>query len=134
MYPHLLYGIPIWGNADNVHINSLLILQKKAIRTIANKCNNINTVFKLTGNPHMYWLIDTFVKEPSSPIFKSLNILKIQDIFNAETLKFVYESVNKLNPSQFHDYFHYSSNLHNTAAFRNGNLNTPQVRTVTSSS
>ena len=62
---------------------------------------------------------------------KSLNILKIQDIFNAETLKFVYESVNKLSPSQFHEYFHYSSNLHNTAANRNGNLNTPQVRTVT---
>ena len=131
IYPHLLYGIPVWGNADNVNINSLLVLQKRAVRTILNKYNNIHTVFKLPGNPDMYWLIDTFVKVSSSPIFKSLNILKVQDIFNTETLKFVYDSVNKSNPSQFHEYFHYSTNLHNTAANRNGNLNTPQVRTVT---
>ena len=32
IYPHLLYGIPIWGNADNIHINPLLLLQKRAVR------------------------------------------------------------------------------------------------------
>ena len=49
IYPHLLYGIPIWGNADNININPLLILQKKAVRLILNKHRNIQTIFEL---PH----------------------------------------------------------------------------------
>ena len=44
------------------------------------------------------------------------------DIFNVETMKFVYDSVNKTNPS---------THLYNTAAIRNSNLNSPLVRTVT---
>ena len=90
----MLYGICIWGNDDNVFLKPLPTLQKKAVRTISNKFKNIHTVFKLPGNPDTFWLVDSFVKEPSSPIFKSLNILKIYDIFNIETLKFVYDSLN----------------------------------------
>ena len=131
IYPHFIYGIPIWGNADNIHIDPLLKLQKKAIRIISNKMDNIQTVYKLSGDPDIFWLIDTFEKQPSLPIFNSLNILKIQDIFKAETLKFVYDSLNKNNPSQFHEYFHYPTNIYNTAANRNGLLDTPLVRTVT---
>ena len=51
IYPHLLYGIPIWGNADDIHINPLLILQKKAVRLIMNKQRNIHTIYKLPGEP-----------------------------------------------------------------------------------
>ena len=131
IYPHLLYGISIWGNADNVFLKPLLTLQKKAVRTISNKFKNIHTVFKLPGNPDIFWLVDSFVKEPSSPIFKSLNILKIYDIFNIETLKFVYDSLNKVNPSQFHEYYHLPLNIQNTAANRMGHLNIPQGRTLT---
>ena len=29
IYPYLIYGIPIWGNADNVHLNSIFTIQKK---------------------------------------------------------------------------------------------------------
>ena len=36
-----------------------------------------------------------------------------------------------LNPHQFHNYFRYPTNNYNTAPNRRGNLNTPQVRTVT---
>ena len=57
LYPHLLYGIPIWGNADETHLNSLTKLQKH---------NNIQTTFLLPGNPVTYCYIDTFKKEPSS--------------------------------------------------------------------
>ena len=31
IYSYLLYGLPIWGNADDVHITPLYTLQKKAI-------------------------------------------------------------------------------------------------------
>ena len=131
IYPHLLYGVSVWGNADNTHLDTLLLLQKKAVRIIANKDENIQTVFKLPGNPITYWFVDSFEKEHSSPIFNNLNILKIYDIFNASILNFVYDSLRKVNPLQFHSYFHYPAHDRNTAANRRGNLDTPLVRTVT---
>ena len=149
IYPHLLYGIPIWGNADNIHINPLLILQKKAVRLILNKHRNIQTIYELPrstvrlilhndnllidlpNDPVMYWYVDTFTKVPSDPLFKKLGILKVHDIYNLTTLKFVYESLNKLNPNQFHTYYNYPIGLHNTAANRDRNLDPPMARTVT---
>ena len=135
IYPHLLYGIPIWGNADNIHLNPLLILQKKAVRLILNKHRNIQTIFELPrstvrlilhndnnilidlpNDPVMYWYVDTFVKVPSDPLFKKLGILKVHDIYNLTTIKFVYESLNKLNPNQFHTYYNYPTGIQNTAA------------------
>jgi len=131
IYPHLLYGVSVWGNADNTHLDSLLVLQKKAVRIIVNKDHYIQSIFELPGDPVTYWIVDSFEKEHSSPIFNELNILKMHDIFNASILNFVYDSIKKLNPHQFHDYFHYPANTYNTAANRRGNLNTPVVRTVT---
>ena len=116
IYPFLLYGIPIWGNADDVHLKSIFTIQKKVVRLISNKDNYIG---------------DTYNREPSAPLFKNLNILSIYDIFNVETLKFVYDSLTKANPTQFHNYFIYPTNSYNTAANRNNNLNIPSVRTTT---
>ena len=131
MYPQLLYGIPIWGNADDTHLNTLLLLQKKAVRLITNNHHNILSLFIVPEDPGIQWYVDTFTKVPSSPLFKTLKILKVHDIFRAETLKFVYDSLNQANPAQFHKYYHFSANIHNTASNRNNNLDTPHVRTVT---
>ena len=92
---------------DDIHINPLLILQKKAIRLILNKERNIHTIFELPGDPVAYWYVDTFIKIPSDPLFKELEILKVHDIFKMTTLNFVYDSLNKLNPEQFHMYYCY---------------------------
>ena len=54
IYPFLLYGVPIWGNANNVHIKSIYKIQKRAVRIITNKDNYITTLFKLPGNPVTY--------------------------------------------------------------------------------
>ena len=151
IYPHLLYGIPIWGNADNIHLNPLLTLQKKAVRLIVNKHKSIHTHYHQPSytiritvgdnisniydvpscNPVTYWYVNTFIKVPSDPIFKELGILKIHDIYKLNTLIFVYESLNKLNPNQFHSYYNYPTGLQNTAANRNNNLDPPVVRTNT---
>ena len=150
IHPHLLYGILIWGNADNIHIDPLYLLQKKAVRLIMNKHRNIHTIFELPNttvrlnldndnsllidvydNPVMYWYVDTFVKVASDPLFKELKILKVYDIYKLTILKFVYESLNKLNPNQFHTYYNYPADAHNTAANREKNLDPPMVRTVT---
>ena len=64
------------------------------------------------------------------PLFKSLSLLNIYDVFKSETLKFVYDSVNKNNPSQFHSFFsfHAAQNV-TTAAARNKHLIRPSPRT-----
>ena len=78
-----------------------------------------------------HWIVDTFIKIPSDPIFKKLDILKVQDLFKLCTLKFVYESVNKLNPYQFHTYYNYPNHNYNTDAIRNMKLDIPIIRTST---
>ena len=131
VYSHLLYGIPIWGNADDVHISPLYLLQKKAIRLILNKDKSIKTLFELPGEDVSYWYIDTFVKPSSSPLFLELKILKLYDIFKLSTLLFVYDCLNELNPTQFHSYYMFPYMTRNTAVNRSGNLELPQPRTST---
>ena len=98
IYSYLLYGLPIWGNADDVHITPLYTLQKKAIRLILNKDKSIQTLFTLPGEHETHWYINTFVKPSSSPLFSELGILKLFDVYKVSTLLFVYESLNELNP------------------------------------
>ena len=148
IYPHLLYAIPIWGNSDQTHIKPLFIVQKKAVRLILNKHKNITSIFQLPlktarlifndnqsilidVGPMSHWYLDTFVSEPSDPIFKKLEILKVTDLFKLCTLKFVYDSLNKLNPLQFHTYYNYPLHNYNTDAMRKLNLNLPTARTST---
>ena len=69
-------------------------------------------------DPFTYWYVDTFVKVPSNPIFRKLGISNVYDIYNFTTLKFVYESVNKSNPTQFHLYYNYPKQNINTKAKR----------------
>ena len=73
--PHLTYGILIWGS----NLSRLFKLQKRAVRIITNSSDNADT----------------------EPIFKSLNLLKIEDIYKATTLKFYYNYRNNLLPYYF---------------------------------
>ena len=131
IYPHLLYGVPIWGNANDTHLAPLKRLQKKAIRLILNKERNIHILYELPGDPATYWYIDSFMKVPTGPLFKQLQILKIADIYKSATLNFVYDSIHKLNPVQFHNYYQFSEYIeHNTSTIRQNNLNIPMVRTT----
>ena len=99
----------LWGNACNTYLSSLHKLQKKVVRII-------------TFNDHF---------THSLPLFSSLKILTIYDIYKIELSKFVYDCLNKLNPIQFHDYFTFSTTTLNTAVSRSDKLKTPQVRTTT---
>ena len=76
--PHLSYCILVWGsNIKNNH--PLLLLQKKAVRNIAN---------------------EDYIAH-SEPLCKSLNILKVPDIFTCSLWKFYY----KLSKNQLPTYF-----------------------------
>ena len=65
IYPHILYGILLWGNDPN--IKRILILQKKAIKIMC----NVN------------------VRTHSKPLFKKLNILTVTSLYIIECLMYV---------------------------------------------
>ena len=90
---HLHYGILCWG----FHGNKLFKLQKKAVRIIGKEKYNAHT----------------------DPIFKRLKILKIEDIFKVQCLKFYFKLANKTLPSYF---------LSNFTLIRGGDLHQYHLR------
>ena len=68
-YPYLQYCNVIWGMANSTTLSSLTILQKRIIRAIT----NVN-----------YY-------EHTAPLFKSLGILRLDDIYTLECLKLFFE-------------------------------------------
>ena len=67
IYPYLLYCILVWGSASKSTINLLFMKQKRLVRIIN----------------HSYYT------DSSSPIFKNLNLLKLEDIFNLYCIDFI---------------------------------------------
>ena len=107
IYPFFIYALPVYGTANHIHLNSIHLLQKKVVRSVT--------------------LSDSI--SHSLPLFKELQVLTIFEVFKVETSKFVFESLNHINPHQFHDFFTYPSNPRNTTNTRNNNLFIPQART-----
>ena len=87
----LQYGIIVWGLDFDTHTRPIYLLQtKKVVRAITFK--------KFTS--------------PSTPIFSELKILKLYDLFHLKLLTFVYESVNLISPTVFHNFFVTLSHAH----------------------
>lgn len=90
VHPHLMYGIMLWGSAYNVHLNTLLTLQKKIVRALLN--------------------VDYY--DHSNPLFLQLNMLKLDDIYHIETLKFMYQYINGSLPISLCNIFKHTSSIH----------------------
>ena len=90
IYPFLIYAIPIWGSSNATDLQTILVMQKKAVRLLT-----FNDVYPVEAGP----LIQ------SAPLFKELGILTINDIFQLLTAKFVHDCINLNCPSQFQNYF-----------------------------
>ena len=90
VYPHILYGIIIWGSTCTSHLNNLQLIQNKAVRAICslNWCEHV------------------------TPCFHRLKILKIKDVAKMEIAKFVHQSINHSLPMYFQYYFHKVSMTH----------------------
>ena len=85
IYPFLLYGVVVWGNASNVLLKPIHILQKTFVRMATNN----DTYFTIhRGLAH------------TPPLFNQLNLLTIYDIFKLQVAKLVYESVNDIGPTK----------------------------------
>ena len=89
-YPFLIYGIIIWGNTYESILKPIFILQKKALGTI------------------------TFSQydSPSSPLFKSLQVIKFYDLVTFHIATFMYKFHNQLLPTAFHSFFTKVTNIH----------------------
>ena len=76
----------------------------------------------------------------ANPLFHKFGILKVHDIFKLNIAKFVYNSLNKVNPTNFHSWFKLTSLMrnHNTRSKfididnlqATNNLFIPTVRTT----
>lgn len=100
IHPYLSYGLTAWGNAAPNIINSTIVLQKKAIRTINSKAYNSHT----------------------EPLFKNMNILKLVDQFKYDVLLFMFDcNANKL-PRSFDNTFAHNCDNQTHYLTRQSNL------------
>ena len=83
--PHINYMILVWGH----HHKTITQLQKRAIRVI--------TLSKYLAH--------------TEPLFKNVNILKVEDIFRLQQIKFYYRFINITLPDYFLSLF-FSGNTH----------------------
>ena len=91
IYPFLTYGIIIWGNTYKTTLQPIFILQKKGIRII--------TFFRFD--------------EHSSPLFKSLEIIKFLDLVTFYLAIFMFKYHNQLSPPVFISFFAKITQIHN---------------------
>ena len=94
IYPFLIYGATIWGNTYVTTLNSLIVLQKKAIRIITFPQYNDHT----------------------SPLFRDLNILKILDVIYYLNCIFMFKFHLNMLPSSFSNFFTLISSRHKDEA------------------
>jgi len=98
--PHLTYNILCWGNPNNAHIKKTFTLQKRAIRTINNAKYNDHT----------------------EPLFKRNKLLKLNDLFTAESIRFLIKLENNKLPSSFDGVFILNRVIHPGRVTRQNNL------------
>ena len=107
---HLTYGCQAWSLNLNPQLKKIITLQKRAIRTIK------------------FAEFDA----PSSPLFKNLKVLKIQDFVKLQNCLFVHDYLNNTLPCCFDNHFQTLAAVHGklTKASELGCLYVPHSRTT----
>ena len=81
---------PLWKYKLRLWMGSHIKVTKRALRIMINSKYNSH----------------------NEPLFKRLHLLRVNDIFDVQCLKFCYEFVNKKFPKYFRDMFKYNYELH----------------------
>ena len=102
IHRHLSYGTMLWSSASQCRLRKLEISQKKCIRNICNKKFN----------------------EHTSPLFKKLNILKLQDILRFQLGTFMYNFAHSELPPPRMTLFTQNTDIHG-----HNTLNTDKAKT-----
>ena len=100
--PHLQYGIIFWSGVNKTNLNKIFRIQKKIVRFITNSDHLAHT----------------------TPLFKNLSILKLDDIRKLEMAKFIFNDIE--GPNFFH--FINQSSLHSYHTRNQLSLRLPQPR------
>ena len=92
-HSHLGYGCQVWGQSTTA-ISQTSILQNKAVRLMSFSPKDA----------------------PSNPLYKNLNILKLEDLIKTNNIMFVHKTLNKMSPSHFGNFFepHIPNHDHDT--------------------
>ena len=98
--PHLSYGILAWGNAGSKILHKTIQLQKYAIRTIHKAAYNSHT----------------------DPLFNKSQILKLTDLYEYESVIFMYDFVENNLPRSFSDVFRYNRDVQNIRRTRQSDM------------
>lgn len=88
--PYLNYGILIWGNTCKSYLDTLIKIQKWAIRTVS--CSHY--------------------RSHTPPLFMSNNLLMVNDMYKMELGVFMYKYSNNDLPVAFNDFFSKKSDIH----------------------
>ena len=109
LQPYFNYCILIWGNAADIHLNKLILLQKRAMRLVSNA---------------------QFL-DHTTPLFARQNILKLKDLYQQRCAVFTYKIYSHQFPTSFSSEFKMTVlNLnHNTRSLAQGSLSIPAYRT-----
>ena len=96
IYPHLIYAIEVWGSADTTHMNHIIMLQKRIVRMMS----------------YLDKRQPDFAFPSVDPLFLTLGVLKVHDLLKLKIAKFIYSSLNKHNPTDFHSWFILTTQTH----------------------
>ena len=87
---HLIYGCQVWGQHVTTFNQKVFKLQNRALRIIS--------------------FAD--FRADSNPLYKSLSVIKLSDQIILQNCLFVHDTLKKLSPVCFHDYFEQTHNMH----------------------
>ena len=107
IHPYMNYCIDIWGAANKGLLESIFKLQKKAIRLITSSKFNAHT----------------------SPLFESLKILKLEDIYKYCIALLMFKLHNGMLPDVFNEMFTRNTQIHNYLTRQAESLHVPSTTT-----
>ena len=91
IFPHIEYGIIAWGSASSSILRATSMLQKRAIRSINKSAYNSHT----------------------EPLFKSSNIMKIEDVYKYKMALFMFDFSHGRLPLSFDSMFKFTHEIQN---------------------
>ena len=103
IYPHFTYCIEVWGNIFETHLDPLVKVQKRAIRTIVGAKRFDHTF----------------------PIFKRLNLLNLREIYVYFVQLFMFKYHRRILPDVFHDFFVSNTSIHSHFTRQQFHLHVP---------
>ena len=105
IYPYFIYCNEVWGNTYQTYLDPLVKIQKRAIRVISFSDRLAHT----------------------DPLFKSMNLLKIKEIYVTSVQLFMYKYHNYKLPPVFYSFFTRNINIHGYRTRQTYKLHAPPL-------